>query len=272
MKYITIISISFFIGLVFQYIISYLISKRLPAFSGTMRNYSLLIFILIGLLLAHPYLLIEEKIKSIIKNILEFLIIIAFAFATSNFLNHLIDNYFKKFENIPPTTLFKNSNTIFILITAILFALHNVGIKVTPLLTGLGIGGLAIALALQPTLTNIFSGLQIILSRKIRIGDYIKTESGDEGYVFDISWRDTILYQSNNNFTIIPNSKLANSIFTNFYLPQRETLISITIPVNYENDIDKVEKLINQVIDEILKTSDEVIHDFKPIVRIQHLS
>lgn len=123
---------------------------------------------------------------------------------------------------LPISTLTQSLAKIFIYIFGILIILNTLGISITPLLTAFGLGGLAVALALQDTLSNLFAGFYITVSRQIRVGDFIKLESGEEGYVEDIGWRATRVRMLPNNIVLIPNAKLAQSVITNYYFPEQE--------------------------------------------------
>jgi small-conductance mechanosensitive channel len=80
---------------------------------------------------------------------------------------------------------------VFIYSLGILIILSQLNISITPILTTLGVGGLAIGLALKDTLSNIFSGLYILMEKRISIGDFIELENGRKGYVVNINWRTT---------------------------------------------------------------------------------
>jgi small-conductance mechanosensitive channel len=118
------------------------------------------------------------------------------------------------------------------------------GISVTPLITALGVGGLAVALALQDTLANLFAGIHILVEKSIRVGDFIKIETGEQGYVDDITWRTTRIRMIPNNIVVIPNNKLSQSIITNFYLPEKVMSLLIPIGVSYSSDPEHVEKVL----------------------------
>lgn len=113
-----------------------------------------------------------------------------------------------------------------------------------PLLTTLGVGGLAVALALQDTLSNLFAGFYVSISGLIRVGDYIKLNTGEEGYVTDINWRCTLMRGYTNNLVVIPNNKLGQAIYTNFHLPEPRMTMSLSFGVGYESDIEKVEAVL----------------------------
>jgi len=145
--------------------------------------------------------------------------------------------------------------------------LQSFGVSITPLLTALGIGGIAIALALQDTLSNLFAGFQIIASKKIRVGDYIKLDSGDEGHVTDITWRNTTIRSLPNNTVVLPNSRLANSIVTNYNIPEKEMSFLVQVGVSYGSDLEKVERATVDVAREIMKTVPGGVPGFEPFIR-----
>jgi small-conductance mechanosensitive channel len=93
-----------------------------------------------------------------------------------------------------------------------LILLSQLGIRIEPLLTALGVGGLAVSLALQDTLSNVFAGIALLIDRSILIGDPIKLENGMEGTVLDIGWRTTRLQTNTNDQMVVPNIKLAQNI------------------------------------------------------------
>lgn len=148
---------------------------------------------------------------------------------------------------LPVTTLTQTLAQLAVLILGILWILNAVGVKVTPILTALGVGGLAVALALQDTLSNLFAGFYLAAARQISMGDYVKLNTGEEGYVTDITWRSTTFRALANNLIIVPNSKLAQAIITNYSLPQKQMGISVQVGVNYDADIDQVERVLLDV-------------------------
>src|SRR3989338_7861554 len=147
---------------------------------------------------------------------------------------------------LPATGLSRTIIKAVVLTVGILIILGSLGISITPLITALGVGGLAVALALQDTLSNLFAGIHILVERPIRVGDYIKLSSGEEGYVMDIGWRTTRIRMLANNVIIIPNNKLSQSIITNYYYPEKRMSLLIPIGVSYDSDPDRVEKILVQ--------------------------
>lgn len=134
----------------------------------------------------------------------------------------------------------KRMASIVIIVMGALIILDQLGIAIAPLVAGLGIGGLAVALALQGTLTNFFAGVNVLTDGSIRIGDFVELEDGTRGEVDQIGWRTTRIRVPANNMVIIPNSKLAESIATNYSLPTDEISVYLEIGVAYSSDLDHV--------------------------------
>ncbi|MBX2925497.1 MAG: mechanosensitive ion channel family protein [Chitinophagaceae bacterium] len=163
------------------------------------------------------------------------------------------------------------SNIIKVLVYCMgaLVVLQFFGVSITPILAGLGVGGLAVALALQDTLSNLFAGIQLIATKKINPGDLVRLESGQEGFIEDISWRYTTIRTGDNNNIIIPNSKLSGLIVSNFFTPDKEVVFSIPVGVDYNSDLDKVERIVTEVMKTLQEDIEECVPNFNPFVRYQ---
>ncbi|MBM4117593.1 mechanosensitive ion channel family protein [bacterium] len=148
-----------------------------------------------------------------------------------------------------------------------LVLLSNLGISITPVLTTLGIGGLAVALALQDTLSNLFAGMQLTLAGNIRVGDMIKLESSEEGVVEDIHWRVTRIQTLPNNFVLIPNNRLAQSVVTNYSRPTPDLSVIVPVSVHYASDLERVEAVTLAVAHAVLRTAPGGVADFEPALR-----
>jgi len=134
-------------------------------------------------------------------------------------------------------------------------------------LASLGIAALALSLALQDTLANFFSGLYILVSRPIRMGDYVELENGLKGYVLAIGWRETRIRTLPNNTVVIPNNKLAQSIVINYYLPEKEMACLVQVGVSYGSDLEKVERVTCEVGKEVLSRVSGAVNAFDPFIR-----
>ncbi len=155
----------------------------------------------------------------------------------------------------------------FILGVGALIILDTLGISITPILASLGVGSLAVALALQDTLANFFAGLHVLADRPIRVGDYVKLEGGQEGYVMQIGWRTTRLRTLPNNIVVLPNTKVANSIITNYALPEPESAVLIEVGVHGDSDLVEVERVTTEVARDVLRTVPGGVSAFEPFIR-----
>ena len=168
---------------------------------------------------------------------------------------------------LPSTSIFRNLATLLAVIVGVLVILDTLGISITPVLTALGVGGLAVALALQDTLSNLFAGIGIIASHQVRLGDYIKLASGEEGYVTDIRWRNTTIRTLPNNVVIVPNNKLASAVITNYYQPGKDLSVQVQVGVSYGSDLEKVEKVTIEVGREVMRQVKGGVPEFDPFLR-----
>jgi len=158
--------------------------------------------------------------------------------------------------------------TFIVFVIASLFIIQQFT-AITPLLTALGIGGLAVALALQPTLTNFLAGTYVMSDAIIHTGDYVMLDSGQEGFVEDIGWRTTTLRHWQGNLIIMPNSKLSDAVITDYERPDKSFIFTLDCGVSYDSDLEKVERITLEVATEILTTYPEGDKDFTPAVRFK---
>ena len=172
----------------------------------------------------------------------------------------------------------KSSQTIFSFIDSLsamgiwmivlMLILQRFGIEIGPLLAGLGIAGVALALGLQDTLTGIFSALYIAVDQPLRIGDYVRLSDGTEGFVTDISWRSVRLETFAENVIIIPNSQIASMTIKNYYLPKPRTGADVPFGVSYNADLDKVEKAALEEATKVMKKLG--VEDYEPVFRVSN--
>jgi small-conductance mechanosensitive channel len=148
-----------------------------------------------------------------------------------------------------------------------MIVLENLGISLTAVWTTLGVGSVAIALALQDTLSNFFAGVYLRLDHPVGLGDYIKLESGEEGFVVERGWRSTRIKALSNNTIVVPNAKLASTIVTNFSLPDPHMSLLIPISVNLNSDPEKVENILVDEASKALETVPGLLRDSAPFVR-----
>jgi small-conductance mechanosensitive channel len=164
-------------------------------------------------------------------------------------------------------TIFVNITRVVVLAMGFLVVLQTLGISIAPLLTALGVGGLAVALALQDTLANLFAGVHILASKTVQPGDYIRLSSGEEGYVVDINWRNTVVEQLSNNLVIIPNNRLASTNMTNFNRPEQQMSVLVQVGVGYDSDLEHVERVTTEVVESVMRDVEGGVPDHEPAVR-----
>ena len=159
---------------------------------------------------------------------------------------------------------FKRMFPILIYALAILWGLAIFEIEISPLLATLGIGGIAIALAAQPTLSNYFAGTYVISEGEIEPGDFIEIEGGPSGFVEDISWRSTKLRSRFNNLIIIPNSMMSDNMITNYSRPALAMNVIVTGGVSYSSDLQQVEDILMEVANKIVVESEHAVTETEP--------
>lgn len=224
--------------------------------------------IAIGLYIGLSFSELPERHVFYLNRVIHIIIIFSVTIAASSLASRLFKNYVQKSSLPIPTTglvhgILKGS----ILIIGFLIILSFLGISITPIITALGVGGLAVALALKDTLANLFSGMHILVEKSIRVGDFIKIETGQEGFVEDITWRTTRIRMLPNNMVIIPNSRLAQSIVTNYYLPEKRMSLSIPVSVSYSSDPERIEDILLQEAKKAVGEVSGLLAEPEPTVR-----
>jgi small-conductance mechanosensitive channel len=169
---------------------------------------------------------------------------------------------------IKSPTLVVNLARIAVAILGLFIILQNLGIDITAAITALGIGGIAVALALQDTLGNLFAGVQIIVSNQVRQRDYIRLSSGEEGWVTDVKGRSTTIQTfPDGNLVNVPNAMLASSIVKNFSRPKRALWVTLEVGVSYDSDLEHVEAVALDVAKAVLAEADGGVQGEDPVVR-----
>jgi small-conductance mechanosensitive channel len=246
-------------------------SERRGAFIGSALASSLQGWIivwaaLVGLAVTLKFVSIPPQTLALFQKIISLTFISSSVIFLVRFSMRIIGHFAGQVSGVP-TGILKAIVAILFYILGGLIILDYLGISITPVITALGVGGLAVALALQDTLANLFAGIHILMTKKVRPGDYIQLESGQEGYVLDITWRNTTVKALANNLIIIPNSRLSASILTNFHLPDKETAVLFQVGVSYNSDLPKVEETTVAVAREIMAEIPGGVQQFAPVIR-----
>jgi len=216
---------------------------------------------------------LDKRVYDLVDNTIIVLSMIIFTLVFRDVISGILYMFMRrKRVNMPSTTIVINFVGLLVLVTGTFFILHFLDVPIAPLMTAMGMGGLAIALALQDTLANLFSGLQIVLSKKVAPGDYIKLSSGEEGYIKDIAWRNTTMTDLLNNTIVIPNSKMGSSIVTNYKLLDQTMLFTIEFGVGYSSDLDLVEMVTLDVAKQTMKEGEGSSLSYDPFFHFHTFS
>ncbi len=228
------------------------------------------LILIIGLYFASLEFSFTKEFLGIISKIFWSFVVLNIAIITYAFVDVILINALKKIARKTKSDLddglinlsqgvLKAAWIIF----SLLYVLGVWGVKIGPFLAGIGIGGVAIAFAMQESLSNIFGGISIILDKTVKVGDIIYLDLDTRGEILNIGLRSTKIKTYDNEVIIIPNSIIANSKVQNIAQPEPKSRVVIPFGVAYGSDIEKVKKIVITEIKKIKNLSDEP----KPIVR-----
>ncbi len=222
---------------------------------------------LLGLYLGITFAGYEPKIIEAIRGPLLAIVIMSVSWTLGRVAAELVQLPQGPSGAVPSARILSTAAQASVLAVGFLVALQSLGVSVAPILTALGVGGLAVGLALQDTLANLFAGFHILVSGQLRPGDFIELESGAKGFVEDITWRNTTIRQLPNNLLIVPNAKLAQSITLNYSLPESQQAVIIPVGVSYDADLAHVERVTIEVARTIQTDIEGAVRDFEPVTR-----
>jgi small-conductance mechanosensitive channel len=206
--------------------------------------------------------------REVIARILVALLILAVSIAAARLASGIVTSMTLARTGVASSvTIFANIARAVVIGIGALVLLQSLGVSITPLLTALGVGGLAVALALQDTLANLFAGVHILASKKVEHGDYIRLDNGQEGDIVDINWRNTTIRLLSDNLLIVPNARFADAIVTNYHRPARDMSVIAQVAVADDNDLYEVERVTVEVALQVMTEVEGGVSDHKPVVR-----
>jgi small-conductance mechanosensitive channel len=211
--------------------------------------------------------LTAEQLKFANQAILAASIVVATAWASR--LTARVIRFYTTREDavLPSTSIFVNLARAIVWLLGGLTLLAAFGISIAPILTAMGVGGIVIGLALQDTLNNLFSGIQVLLSGQVQPGDFIQLESGLEGRVVDVTWRNTTVQRLRQDVVIVPNAKLGSELVINFTQEEVEQIEWIAVGVAYDSDLEQVERVMLEVAHEVAKRDPGADSEHEPVFR-----
>lgn len=224
----------------------------------------------LGLYLATEAADLPLRMAGVLRHVLLVMLIASVTWMLSRIAGGLVRSH-AAVGALPSASAITNLARGLVLLLGFLVVLQTLGVSITPLITALGVSGLAVALALQDTLTNLFAGLHILLSRQVHTGDFVRLDSGQEGTVQDVTWRYTSIRQPGSGLLVVPNAKLAAAITTNFTRPDTQVAVKVGVAVSYDADLDHVERVAADVAREVMRAVDGGVPGAEPTVRFQKL-
>lgn len=246
-------------------------ADRESEFLRALRLPSIIWCIVVGLLVAIEVIdevAMPKRLATRLDLILEVAVILSVTFTLAGVLASLVAAASeRRAMGGGVTGLARTSVRLVVLAVGLLVLLSSLGIQITPILTALGVGGLAVALALQDTLSNLFAGMHLLADKPIRVGDYVKLAEGVEGRVVDVGWRSTRLRTLQNLTVVVPNSTVARSIITNYDQPEPRMALSLRVNVDYTADPDHVERVLLEEAARAIGEVPGLVGEPKPVVR-----
>ncbi len=254
---------------IFKRIIEKAVKRRKPHIAQLFTTLKKMSFIfgavvLLNTLYAIPFSL---ELKDIFKLTIKVLDAVILTFVFAEILIFIYEKYSNRDVDNKVSSLFHIVIRLLVYSAGIIVISSILKYDIKAMLTALGVGGLAVALALQDTLSNLFSGMQILASKQLKPGDYVKLENSVEGYVLDINWRNTTLRTLLENVIIVPNSTISKTITTNYFTLQKNLYFHVFVGVHYNSDLEFVERVTLEVAEEVLSQYPDVPKDFHPRVR-----
>lgn len=258
-------------GVILHFLKKWTASSGMTVQAGVLRSFkvpSIFWCIAVGLYYAVEFSDLPRKYVITVDRTISILLIFSATVAIANLAVSAFENYAQRSDiNIPATGIILGVFKATIISAGILVILNFLGISIAPLLTALGVGGLAVALALKDTLSNLFAGLHIIASKQVRPGDHIKLNSGEEGTVTDITWRSMTITSPEHNIIIVPNAHVASATITNYEFPDRQMSLSVQLTVPHSVDLDRVEAITCEVAKAVMREIPEAVPGEEPSVR-----
>ena len=255
-------------------------SELMEIFFRAMKGVPISLCLVIGLYWSVQSADLPDSLDKIFSYVLFTVIVFTLTRVCERTLSGFIRLKFSSSSDVTQSTLLDTIFRVLIYASGALILLDYFNISVAPIITAMGVGGMALTFGLRESLENIFAGLQIIVSKQFRVNDYIRLSTGDEGRVTDINWRYiTVTPPSDSNVVVIPNKVIAGSVTTNYSQPRDDIVLIVPIGVAYDSDLEHVESVTVEVARELQKKIDGYEPEFDengvdrsplaPVVRYQ---
>ena len=259
----------FLIFLIFRGIISKVIIKKLDniakrtsnklddTFVQAMEGPARFLPIVIGFFIASYYMTFSEESRAVVDTINRTLITILIFWVIHQIIepiSYILSGLDKVLTRELIGWIIK-SLKILIFILGLAAVLELWGIKIGPIIAGLGLFGVAVALGAQDLFKNLISGILVLVEKRFKIGDWILVEGIIEGIVEKIGFRSTVIRKFDKSIAIIPNFQFAENAVINIS-QTTNWIISWTINLQYDSTIDQLKTIRNEIEDYIKKNED----------------
>ena len=227
-------------------------SEIIEIFFRALRGVPIYLCVVTGLYWTVTTSNLPPGLERIFSYILFAMIVFSITRVCERTLSGFIRLKFSGSSDMTQSTLLDTIFRVAIYASGALIVLDYFNISIAPIMAAMGVGGMAVAFGVRETLENIFSGLQLIISKQLRVNDYIKLSTGDEGRVTDINWRYiTVMPPNEGSVVVIPNKVIANAVTANFSQPRDDIVVVVPIGVSYDSDLEKVERVSVEVAREL---------------------
>lgn len=234
---------------------------------ASVRGLTRIWVLIFGLFVAGNLAPVEQHHRELLARALQALWVFTATLAAARLATGLFALWAERMPQFGSATLLRHIIATAVWVTGGLVLLSSQGVSIAPMLTALGVGGLAVALALQDTLANVFAGIHIVIARQVRPGDFVRLEGGQEGTIADIGWRNTSIRTGGNDLVVVPNSKLSTAVVTNCSLPIATHTLVVPCSVAYGSDLARVEQVAAEVAAAVVARVEGGVAEQAPVVR-----
>ena len=263
---------SFLIGLLIERSAERGVDQRLLSALKRPITYALFLF---GAWAAVNRMPVSARVDALVDGAIFALGVLLVTLALARAYSILLDWYAARAHPDAPATelarefnpLFAKVGKVFIALVALSMLLQHFGVNVASLVVSLGVGSLAVGLAAQDTLSNMFAGFAILLDRPFRVGDRIQLATGEVGDVQAIGMRSTVMKTPEETVVIVPNSLLVKERLVNLSRPTRHLVTRVEVAVVFGSDLRKV----RQVLTDAARSSARVDPQREVVVLITRL-
>jgi small-conductance mechanosensitive channel len=225
--------------------------------------------LLVGLWLSAGHWALTDDWHKFVSRLLAATLVISVTLTIAAVATRMVADYGQRATHGAPVPGLVGNMVRFVVITlGLLIVLNGFGVEITPILAAFGVGGLAVALALQDPLSNLFAGLFVTVAGQLRIGDYVRMDFGVEGTITDFNWHSTRITAPSGDPIIVPNSRIAKAVVTNFSMPSREVGFTVEFVLAPGADLAKVEQVTLDVAREVERGVEGGVVAFEPQIRV----